>query len=265
MPIKLTGYNINSLCWGNFWEIEDEELLIELVAKVLIGHQHHVSKILRGVGFVNSINSSAKAKNDAIAKLTIPLGADSYHRDGLIFQIFSWIVAHKFSGNNSLIALPHLIPAQKGFDGLQVKIDTLSGEVEAVIIFEDKATENPRKTIRSMVWPEFRTFEEGNRESELMQETIGLISQRPDLIPDVDDAINKLVWNKVRFYRVAITGGSSHTTEKGLKSLFKGYENAVVCPTNIKRQGEVIYLPLLRDWINTFSQKVIVYLNSRVP
>jgi hypothetical protein len=222
-----------------------------------------VAKILKGIGVGNPLNFRENARNDAIAKLTLPAGTDPYHRDGLIFQIFSWIVAHKSSGNNSLIARPHLIPALKGFDGLQIKLNTQSGDVEAVIIFEDKATESPRSVIRSLVWPEFETFEEGDRESELMQETIGLISQRPDLVPNVDDAINKLIWHKVRFYRVAITGELKHTTDKGLKSLFKGYENTVKCDTNIKRQGEVIHIPLLREWMNHFSEKVIAHLNSQ--
>ena len=263
MPINLTSYDIDTLCWGNTWEIENEGLLIELVAKVLIGHQHHVAKILKGIGVGNPLKFGENARNDAISKLTLPAGTDPYHRDGLIFQIFSWLVAHKLSGSNSLIALPHLIPAQKGFDGLQIKLNSVSGDVEAVIIFEDKATESPRKTIRTQVWPEFETFEEGDRESELMQETIGLISQRPDLVSDVDDAITKLIWHKVRSYRVAITGEPKHTSDAGLRSLFKGYENTVKCDTNIKRQGEVIHIPLLREWMNAFSEKVIAYLISQ--
>ena len=51
--------------------------------------------------------------------------------------------------------------ADKGFDGLQLLLDNENQVVAAAVIFEDKATSNPRATIRDRVWPEFSTIERG--------------------------------------------------------------------------------------------------------
>lgn len=262
MPITLNHYSLEKFCWGNKWVIEDEKLLVDMVAKILIGYQHHVIKILKGVGIANGMNVSQNAINDAINKLTITPGADPFHRDGLIFQIFSWIAANKLADDYALIAMPHLIPAQKGFDGLQIKLDSSTKEVEAVIIFEDKATDNPRHTVKTKVWPEFVRFEAGERESELMQQTVGLLSSRPDLISNIDDAIEKIVWEKIRYYRVAITGSDQHLVDNGIKSLFKDYETVICGEENHKRQAEIIHIPELRAWLDNFSKEVVIKLNS---
>lgn len=88
------------------------------------------------------------AKKDAIALLSLKPDEKPWHRDGWMFQAISWIAAHNDGG--IAIRAPHLIKAHKGFDGLKLELSD-AGEVTAVVVFEDKATENPRATIRDDV------------------------------------------------------------------------------------------------------------------
>ncbi|MEJ1336732.1 MAG: hypothetical protein RPU37_11905 [Candidatus Sedimenticola sp. (ex Thyasira tokunagai)] len=263
MPITLTTFEQDNLCKGHIWEFGNEELLVDIVAQVMVGKQRHIKKILEGVtGRV--IDFRANAVRDAVEKLTVQPGAGPWHRDGLIFQIFSWISANISSGPSSVIRPPHLIPAQKGFDGLQVDIDTNTGNVSAVIIFEDKATTSPRNTVREMVWPEFSEFNSGERESELEQEITTLIETRKDLIVDVDAAIETLIWNNIRKFRVAITADAGHLTEAGRTRLFRGYDVVIPNEDTDYRRAEIVHIDNLREWMDAFSQRVINVLEEKV-
>jgi len=263
MPITLTAYQQGSLCVGHIWEIEDEDQLVDIVAQVLIGKQRHVKKVLEGTtGRV--VNYRDNAVRDAIGKLTVPPGGDPYHRDGLVFQIFSWLAANLSSGQSSIIHPPHLIPAQKGFDGLQVDIDSTTNNVTAVVIFEDKATTSPRDTIRDKVWPEFSEFHQGERESELEQEITTLLETRKDLIPDIDAAIETLIWEKVRKFRVAITADEGHMDSPGRARLFRDYDEVIPINDKDYRRGEIIHINNLREWMEDFCQRVIHHLEESV-
>ena len=83
----------------------------------------------------------------------------------------------------ALIRAPHMILAHKGFDGLQLEVDAATGVVTAAVIFEDKATSNPRQTITNDVWPEFKLLEEGDRENVLTADVSSLLRRAPALIP----------------------------------------------------------------------------------
>lgn len=258
MPISLTAYELGTLCIGHEWEIIDEELLTKLVAEVLIGKSRHVTKVLQGIVGVE-VNYRVKAADNAIEKLT---GSNIYHRDGLLFQIFSWIAANKSSDSNTVIAAPHLIPAHKGFDGLKVKIAS-DQSVSSVVIFEDKATTNPRSKITGQVWPEFRELFSGQRENELMQEVTSLVESRRDLVDDVDEVIEDIVWGQVRQYRVAVTTEDAlDLTDAGKRSLFRGFDTSAPTTSATSRQAELIHIAQLRTWMSSFSQKVIDYLEE---
>lgn len=259
MPINLTPYISDTLCHGHTWTISDEDLLAQMVAKILMGRQLHVAKILSGIN-VGNVNFSENVINDAIDKLTLDIGEQPYHRDGLIFQIFSWIAAHKSKGINSILRAPHLIPAQKGFDGLQIDIN--NGNIEGIVIFEDKATESPRGMIREQVWPEFKEFYEGQRESELQQEISSMLVNNTDVTGDLEEAIETIFWDKARKFRVAITAKGDHMNEAGRARLFKGYAETIPSSTVDFRKADCVYLHDLRNWMEKFSVLTVLYLNS---
>ena len=242
-PVKVTGLR------GFVWKIDNEDELARLVARIYVGHARHVENILRklrpNVTHPPVTISAAKG-----AKKLLAITKD--HRDGLLFQAISWIVAQRDAPADSVIKLPHLIPAHKGFDGLQIE---LSGKQKllSVVIFEDKATKNSRSTITAKVWPEFKRIEAGDRENELMQEATALLERTTGL--DIDKVIEGIVWQKVRGYRVSITGEDAHGLPSGFKSLFDGYDE-VAPGTDPKRRAAVLCFKDVRAWMDGFAKKV---------
>jgi hypothetical protein len=227
-------------------------MLADHVARVAVGQSRHVAKILVGVGGAPPPTTEA-IREAAIGLLVVPHGADPWHRDGWIFQVISWIAATK-NHPHAVVRAPHMIHAHKGFDGLLLEIDEAEGTVTAAVIFEDKATDNPRKTIREEVWPDFRKLEAGDRENFLSAEVTSLLATQPTIEPD--KAIEKIIWQQVRRYRVSITVGASHATDRGRLQLFKGYD-AVAAGDVQRRRGEIFEVTDLRPWVQTLAESAI--------
>lgn len=241
---------------GYAWEVIDEQHLAELIARVALGQARHVQNILLAIG---SGMPAVIGDPWVAAKkmLTIPPGEDPWHRDGWIFQVMSWLSAHK-AGPASLINTPQMIFAQKGFDGIQLDFDA-TGSISAVVIFEDKATDNPRKTIHEDVWPEFEEYENGGDANVLVAEVTGLLEKRPNI--DADDVIRRVIWKEARHFRVSITIGDTHTTDAGRGRLFKEYDTKI--PGNVKRRrGETFYVNDLRPWMESLATKVLAHIAS---
>lgn len=259
MTLTLEKVSSPDLCEGSEWVVVDEDALAEHVARIAVGQYRHVAKILLGEGATSTaVTKSAKA--DAIALLTLKKDEKPWHRDGWLFQAISWIAAYNTGG--IAIRAPHLIKAHKGFDGLKLEMSN-SGEVTAVIIFEDKATEYPRDTIREDVWPGIAKLEQGERTNELSQEVSALLETQLRTFPelDVDAALQQIIWKEARRYRVAITVDEPHSTAQKRKGLFKDYDTHA--PGDIARRGaETMCLPDLRPWMQAFADKVIARIKA---
>lgn len=253
---KVTAPN---LCEGSEWVVADEHALAIQVARIAVGQYRHVSKILLGAGASFATVTQA-AKKDAIALLSLKPDEKPWHRDGWVFQAISWIAAHNDGG--VAIRVPHLIKAHKGFDGLKLELSD-AGEVTAVVIFEDKATDNPRATIRDDVWPGIARLEQGERSNELGQEVSALLEAQlksfPDL--DVDAAVEEIAWKEARRYRVAITVDKPHSTAAPRVALFKGFDSYAPGDAS-RRRAETMLVPNMRPWMQAFANLVIVKIND---
>jgi hypothetical protein len=238
--------------------VNDEDLLAEQIARVALGQSRQVARILNGAGLASLTSASSNAYNNAVKMLTVAAGADPYHRDGWIFQVMSWIAAYRATPN-SIIRPPHMILAHKGFDGLQLIIDDSDGSIEAAVIFEDKATENPRTTIRDEVWPDFEMLEKGDRENVLTADATAALSGYPGI--DTDKAIEKIVWEQVRRYRVSITVSNTHNSDVGRRRLFKDYDTIVQGDIS-RRRSETFFSTDLRPWMALMANKAITAVRS---
>ena len=241
--------------------VQDEEKLAQQVARVALGQFRHVSKILAGVESADPATTHDHVA-DAIELLTVPDGEDPWHRDGWIFQTISWIAAHQQS-HGAVTRPPHIIKAHKGFDGLQLQMTEDGKSVTAVIIFEDKATDNPRKTIREDVWPGITALESGKRVNQLTHDVSAALETQkyfdPDL--DIDAAISNILWKNARRYRVSITVGETHNVEQARERLFKGFEDSA--PGGVeRRRAETIHLPNLRKWMQQFAIRVTAHVKA---
>lgn len=256
MPLTLTQIDHDDLCHGWSWVVSDEDALAEHVARIALGQYRHVARILDGANVPGPSTPEEQARA-AIAHLTVPPGRDPWDRDGWLFQAISWIAAHK-GPTASLTRAPHIRKSDKGFDGMQLHLSGDGATITAVIVFEDKATDDARDTIREDVWTSVVKLESGERLHELSHEVSAMLDVRAAADPmfDVDTAIASTIWNQARRYRVSITIGDTHNSENGRRGLFKGFETAA--PGSVdRRRAETFYLPAMRDWMAAFASRVI--------
>jgi hypothetical protein len=259
MSIQLTPFEYEAICHGSTWVVVDEDKLAEQVASVALGHAWHVQKILAGAKLGPPPTTESAGKG-AIALLTVAGGDNPWHRDGWVFQVMSWLAAHAATPGG-VIRQPHMIHAHKGFDGLQLELDAKTGAVSAAIIFEDKATENPRATIRKEVWPGLEQLEAGDRENVLASEVASLLQTFKDI--DADVAIQNVIWKQARHYRVSVTVGDAHASDAGRKRLFRNYD-AVAVGAIKKRRGETFYVKDLRKWMAALAVKAVAAVQGKV-
>lgn len=261
MILTLTQIDHGNLCHGWSWKIDDEDALAKRVAQVALGQYRHVARILSGDSPPEP-GASVDQVASAIGLLSVAPGEDPWHRDGWIFQTISWIAALQQS-QGAATRPPHILKAHKGFDGMQLELSDDGSSVKAVIIFEDKATANARRTIREEVWPGIAALEGGERASELTLETCAILEAQQRLNPklDVDAALANILWKDARRYRVSVTVDKKHLDPSLRERLFKGFESKA--PGDIKRRrAETIYLPHLRCWMEAFAQRAIAYLRA---
>jgi hypothetical protein len=255
----LTPFTVGNLCTGSSWEVLDTQRLATYIAAVAVGQSRHVERVMAGTQF-GSPATQASTLAGAVALLTV-VGNDPSHRDGWIFQVMSWLAAHKATPGG-LIRAPHMQLAHKGFDGLQLELTADANKVTAAVIFEDKATVHPRDTIREEVWTEFSNLETGARDHLLTAEVIALLQTRAGVDPDA--AVRNVLWKAVRSYRVSVTISASHSDDAGRHRLFHGYDTVATGDLG-RRCGNVLELQQLRLWMQQLADSAIGSAQLMVP
>ncbi len=259
MPITLTPFTEEGCYFGNAWQVVDEDELARQIAVIALGYSHHVRKILEGTGIYDA-DYPADGVASAIQLLTVD-GDDPAHRDGWLFQAISWIAAIR-ADPSARLAAPHMQHADKGFDGLQIEIDDATGRVKCAVVFEDKATTNPRNMITREdkgVWKEFRELEEGLRFSFFTAQVLAVIRTETSL--NSDEAIKEVLWKEARRYRLSITVSATHSNDKGRKRLFKGYDSVVPGDLN-RRRAETFHQDDIRTWLASLAEKAKSQISS---
>jgi hypothetical protein len=252
MSITLTPFVAGVLCRGASWTVPDEAVLAEQIARVAIGQSLHVERILSGAR-LKAPPTVETAKIGAIELLTANDPERPWHRDGWMFQVMSWIAAHRATPGG-LIQAPHMIPAHKGFDGLQLELDAAGQSVTAAVLFEDKATDNPRDTIRDEVWPELRELESGDRDNLVIAEVVTLLGRKPALDPFA--AIQDVIWKSAKRYRVSVTVGPIHEDSDGRLRLFHDYDQMATGDLD-RRLGGTFPVADLRPWMANLAAQAI--------
>jgi len=261
MPFNQIDTDCSDLVIDYEYEITDKDLLAEYVGELILGNYFHILNI------INSLSSSSSTPSNriidfAIEKLSVTECVNVIHRDGWLFQMISWLVlAHRNLGSNYHTQHPHFAPAQHGIDGLSIILNP-DNTIDKIIITEDKCTTNPRNTVREQVFPEFKDFEEGKKDSALISVLSSLIAHL-DAGAVFQSVQNDIYDTNLRMYRIGITRKDSHQSLRGRRSLFKNYDDYVSGSTSSRRSGATIYLDDMRNWMQDFSNKVVNYLESK--
>jgi len=261
MTLVLKQIDHDRLCHGWEWEVEDIDVLAERVARVALGQYRHVAQILEGLAGTTP-GGSAQHAADALKKLKLAKNGDPWHRDGWLFQIISWIAANQ-KKQGATLAPPHIFHAHKGFDGMQLELSGDGKSVAAVVIFEDKATEDARGTIKQHVWPDIVKMEAGERIAELTHEVSAILERQQHLYPElnVDDAIDRILWQQARCYRVSISVNDKHKSADKRQNLFKDYDISANGELS-RRRAETMHFDDLRQWMTDFADLVAAKIKA---
>lgn len=254
MPLSFTPVSHDQRWTGLTWSVDDENTLAELIARVALGQARTVQSILHELG--NTPVSPTAGFEGAKATLTAGTEDEVFHRDGWVFQVIAWIAAHQ-QDDGALIHAPHIRRADKGTDGLIIEFE--NGGIARVVICEEKATEHPRDRVRDSVWPEFKTFESGRRDNELIAAVSDMLIKNGS--EDADATVASIFWNKQRAYRISTTCGATHATEAGRKRLFRDYEETVLGDVS-RRRAETLHLADIRLWLAEISDKALGWIED---
>lgn len=240
--------------------INDEDVLAQQIAQLMLGHHLHVENILRAKKGITTYSPNSVI-DVALKRLVVKDEYERYKRDGWIFQLITWIVINKENSKYPFkCQIPHPAPAMHGIDGLGVVLSA-KNEIVKIIISEDKYTENPRRTLKKEVWKEFELFELRTYDSQLVGIVTGLLKDLS--VKEINEAIYRDIYNiELRTYRVGITPKKGHYHKNGKKRLFKGYDNCVKGPAHSRREGLTFRQSDIRSWMDSISLKIAAHLTS---
>lgn len=257
IPFNFQDIDCQPSCIDEEYTIVDKKLLAEWVARLALGQSLHMAKVIQQLSST-PINVSSMTKDVVLKRLIVPNGLSSNQqdkfiqkRDGWLFQLISWIVVYlRNQGKLFKQYFPHTQPAMHGIDGLAVIVE--SGHIVRIIITEDKCTDYARNTITQKVFPEFDEYENGIKNTELLEKVGDLLEKIGE---DCQNAHNEIEDTSKWQYRISITRQSTHDNPDERKSLFDGYESYVKEPIE-RRRASTTNLGDMRDWMEDFSKMI---------
>jgi hypothetical protein len=252
MPISTVDHQVEGLCGGEQWFVDDLDGLASLVAIVMVGRAHLVAGILAGAE-AGPVPTSAALRlrlKDALSP-----AKDPWHRDGLLFETICWLVARKGAAGNEVISDPHRRATNQGADSVKVVFDEAARELQKVTVYEQKCTDNPRTKFRDEVLPAFKDWITGTRDDELLQIAIGLLARF-----NLTEAESNRAYGRIALaprpvaFRAALTVSPEAFPQAECKKVFKDYDDLAV--EFEARFGDTFPLKDMRGWFNDFAALV---------
>ena len=255
MPITVTPTPVIPQCLGAVWAVADPDGLAEVCAQVLIGRALHAAIILDGVhptGTPPMISAALKAKLQL--ELHPQTDPKIWHRDGLLFEIISWVVARVTATANEAISDPHLKATNQGTDCIKVTIDPAARTLSLATVYEYKCSTNWRQHFAGDVIVAFREYLIGERDNQLAQSAIGLLTGLGFTPAERGAAYDRLIQQRPLAFQASLTVAPSGFTAEQRLALFNGYD--AIAGGVEKRGGNTLPLDDIRAWFAAFSDRV---------
>ncbi|MES1973321.1 MAG: hypothetical protein V4472_12760 [Pseudomonadota bacterium] len=242
-------------CLGMDWTVDDVDALAEICAQIMIGRALHAAMILDGshpVGTPPIISAALKEK------LRIELHPTSnpkiYHRDGLLFEIISWVAARLTATPNDAISDPHLKATNQGTDCVKVTIDPIARTLTQATVYEYKCTTNWRQLFSQDVLTAFREYVSGERDNQLAQAAITLLIELGFNRDERNAAYDELVRARPLAFQASLTVTPSSFGAPERLALFTGYD--AIAGDIATRGGNTMPLDDVRGWFAGFAALV---------
>lgn len=267
--LEITGFPIDDDSFGSKWKVENEEQLARLIAIVVMGQAVQAAYIIDELLPAEPAFTDEALKAEAIIKFTVQdvaqtprTGYPRIQRDGLIFEIISWIAAKQISGDRCYLKDPHTSSTSQGLDGIMIELNEDGSEIIKSTIFEDKCTENPRDTFTQKVIPGFLDRHGNTRNAELIAAAATLIQLSGVGCRQAMSMVRKVLDNSSRQYRASFALTQDFDTDEAQKALFKGYNKIKDINQEQRIGASLIVDGELRDWFDALATKVIYYIEQ---
>jgi len=268
-PLLTQPVPIDENCSGHRWSAQDEAQLAKLIAIIAMGQASYAAYILKELLPAAPAFTDENLRAEAKRHLTVQedgkqprTGYPRWQRDGFIFEAISWIAARQTHGARALLKDPHVSATSQGLDGLMIELADDKSEVTSTTIFEDKCTDNPRKTFLEKVIPALLERHLNRRSAELVATASVLLR-----MAGVDDAaaarLSAAVMNRTqRRYRAAFAVPAELDSQEERRKLFKGYEALEGISSDRRIGASLIVTGKLRDWFDELALRAIAYLDE---
>lgn len=267
--LEITGFPIDDDCVGSKWKVENEDQLARLIAIVVMGQAAQAAHIIDELLPAAPAFTDEALKKEAVIKFTVQevaqtprMGYPRIQRDGLIFEIISWIAAKQVSGEKCFLKDPHTSSTSQGLDGIMIELNEDGSEILKSTIFEDKCTENPRDTFTQKVIPGFIDRHGNTRNAELIAAAATLIQLSGVSNVQAMSMVRKVIDNSSRQYRAGFALTQDFDTEEAQKALFKGYDKIKDINQEQRIGASLIVNGELRDWFDALATKIIAYIEQ---
>lgn len=276
MPITFQKTDLAPSCDYSQWTILDEERLVITLAWLYLRKPSHAVQIINELdpsraGFPSGIFSNAidllsvkmsdiltdlsSLDSETLKKATNKKNKRIEQRDGLLFQHLSWVAAC-MDMPTALAAPPHVRKADKGFDGLLVRIADATGAISSVVLCEDKASINPKKLVQGSVWAEIDGIVRGEKNLEILDAITAILREQSSLeSDDLEGLLGDLIFEQSRAFRVAVTAMPKNADANGYQHIFNNFENHALGADTV-RLAEVMPSDDTRAFLCTLARRV---------
>jgi hypothetical protein len=268
-PLLTKAVPIDDHCIGDRWSARDEAHLARLIAIIALGQAAYAGHILRDLLPAAPAFTNDDLRREAKVRLTVQedgeqprTGYPRLQRDGSIFEAISWIAARQTHGERALLKDPHVSATSQGLDGLMIELAADKSKVVMTTVFEDKCTDNPRKTFEQKVIPALLDRHQNKRSVELVASASVLLR-----MAGIDDAaaarLAEAVMNRSqRCYRSAFALTKDFDSQEQRRKLFKGYDALEGVPADRRVGASLIVSGKLREWFDALALQAIAYLDE---
>lgn len=269
VALDITNFPIDDDCVGSKWTVANEEQLAGLIATVVMGQAAQAEYIIEELLPAVPAFTNEALKQEAIIKFTVQevsqnprIGYPRVQRDGLIFELISWIAAKQVSGDKCYLKDPHTSSTSQGLDGIMIELSDDRSEITKSTIFEDKCTGSPRDTFTQKVIPGFLDRHSNTRNAELIAAAANLIQLSGVSNVQAMKMVHKVLDNNCRHYRAGFALTQDFDNEEAQKALFKDYDK-IKDIEQVQRIGaSLIVHGELRDWFDSLADKIVEYIQN---
>lgn len=265
--LEIEDVDINEHCMGTRWNVGTLDDLAKIIVIIAMGQAMHAARIISKLLPPEPVINKESLRADAKRALSIRGDTEEkrkvsrFHRDGLIFEIISWIAA-KMSNKKALLRDPHVKSTTQGLDGLMIELDDDQTVIIRATIFEDKCSEDPRRVFHEEIMPAFLKYHNGERASELLAAAAPLLKTSNLCEENIVAAATRILDKEYRAYRGCLATTLDDDCRKRRMRIFQGFESLGEISESQRIGGVLVTGENLRAWFDDVAMRAIAYIDS---